>query len=43
MSEIVALETEFTIQTNATYTDLGKSGLLRGFMKFGSRISAYAT
>lgn len=40
--EIVALETEFMIQTNTKYTDLDKSRLLRGFMKFVSRISAYA-
>jgi len=41
--EIVALETEFTIQTDAKYTDLDKSRLLHDFMKFVSRISAYAT
>ena len=40
--EIVALETEFTIQTDANYTDLDKSRLLHDFMKFVSRISAYA-
>jgi len=41
--EVVALETEFTIQTNAKYTDLDESRLLRDFMKFVLRISAYAT
>jgi len=40
--EIVALETDFVIQTNTKYTDLGKSRLLRDFMKFVLRISAHA-
>jgi len=39
--EIVALETEFMIQTDAKYTDLDKSRLLHNFMKFVSRISAH--
>lgn len=41
--EIVALETDFAIQTNVKYTDLDKSRLLRNFMKFVLRISAHAT
>ena len=40
--EIVALETDFTIQTKTEHTDLDKSRLLRGFMKFVLRISAHA-
>ena len=40
--EIVALETEFTIQTVSEYTDLDKFRLLRNFMKFVPRISAHA-
>ena len=41
--EIVALETEFMIHTDAKYTDLDKSRLLRDFMEFVSRISAHET
>ena len=41
--EIVALETDFVVQTNAKVTDSDKSRLLRGFMKFVLRISAHAT
>lgn len=41
--EIVALETEFTIRTDAKYTDLDKSRLLHDFMKFVSGISVHAT
>ena len=41
--EVVALETEFIIQTNAKYTNLDTTRLLRDFMKFVSRISAHAT
>ena len=41
-NEIVALETEFMIQTDTKYTDLDKSRLLRNFMKFVLRVSAHA-
>ena len=41
--EIVALETKYIIQTNAKYTNLDTTRLLRDFMKFVSRISAHAT
>ena len=40
--EIVALETEFMVQTDAKYTNLDKSRLLRDFMKFVPRIRAHA-
>lgn len=41
--EIVALETEFQIQTDPKYTDLDKSRLLRNFMRFMLRVNAQAT
>ena len=41
--EIVALDTEFMIQTSAKCNDLDKSRLLRDFMKFVFRISAHVT
>lgn len=41
--EIVALETEFIIQTSVKYNDLDKSRLLREFMKFVLRTSAHPT
>lgn len=40
--EIVALETEFMMQTDAKCADLDKSRLLRDFMKFVFRNSAHA-
>lgn len=40
--EIVALKTEFIIQTDTKYTDLDTSRLLRNFMKFVLRTSARA-
>lgn len=41
--EIVALETDFSIQNSPEYTESDKSRLLRDFMKFVLRISAHAT
>jgi hypothetical protein len=41
--EIVALETDFMLQTNANYTQLDKPRLLRDFIKFVLRISVHAT
>ena len=41
--EIVALETNFVIQTDASYTQLDKSRLLPDFIKFVFRISVHAT